>query len=247
MGGSFLRPSRDGVFRAGLQVFEIVEILPLSIVYAILIGVAKGLHLDYIDRSEIQLEDRRGGAVRLLDGSHGCLNRAGLRAAAHPAGDFLVNVRQHRCIGLARADGVCLACAVPLVGQGAGVVGVGHIGGEGLIELRRTVDFHRAGKRVGCILPVDFEGARHHQFSRLCRSTIRRLSFTAVIGIGHSSGILADCQNIVVNSAIRPIAGFAHNKARQLGEIKGFCCGGNFDGIRAVRKCYFWYGGAAIP
>ena len=77
MGGSFLRPSRDGVFRAGLQVFEIVEGLPLFIVYAILIGVAKGLHLDYIDRSEIQLEDRRGGAVRLLDGAHGIAGSKG--------------------------------------------------------------------------------------------------------------------------------------------------------------------------
>ena len=247
MGGSFLRPSRDGVFRAGLQVFEIVEILPLSIVYAILIGVAKGLHLDYIDRSEIQLEDRRGGAVRLLDGSHGCLNRAGLRAAAHPAGDFLVNVRQHRCIGLARADGVCLACAVPLVGQGASVVGVGHIGGEGLIELRRTVDVHRAGKRVGCILPVDFEGARHHQFFRHCRSTIRCLSFTAVVGIGHSIGVLIDRQSFARNLATRPIAGFVHIKTGgQCGEIKGSRCGGNCDGIREVIKFYF-HGGAAIP
>ena len=69
MGGSFLRPGRDGVFPAGLQVFEIVEVLPLSIVYAILIGVAKGLHLDYIDRSEIQLEDRRGGLSRMLVGA----------------------------------------------------------------------------------------------------------------------------------------------------------------------------------
>ena len=246
MGGSFLRPSRDGVFLTGLQVFEIVEVLPSSIVYAILIGVAKGLHLDHVDRSEIQLEDRRGGAVRLLDGSHGCLDRAGLRAAAHPAGDFLVDVRLHQCIGLARADGVCLAFAVPLVGQGAGVVGVGHIGGEGLAELRRTVDVHRAGKLVGCILPFDLEGAWHHQFPRRFWIIIRRLSFTAVVGIGHSSGILADCQNIVVNSAIRPIAGFAHNKARQLGEIKGSRCGGNCDGIREVIKFYF-PDGAAIP
>ena len=246
MGGSFLRPSRDGVFLTGLQVFEIVEVLPLSIVYAILIAVAKGLHLDHVDRSEIQLEDRRGGTVRFLDGSHGCLDRAGLRAAAHLAGDFLVDVRLHQCIGLARADGVCLACAVPLVGQGAGVVGVGHIGGEGLAELRRTVDVHLAGKRVGCSHPVDFEGALHHQFSRRCWSTIRRLSFTAVVGIGHSSGIRIDCQNIAANCAIRPSAGFIHIKARQLGEIKGSRCGGNCDGIRAVIKFYF-HGGAVIP
>ena len=224
-----------------------MEVLPLSIVYAILIGVAKGLHFDYIDRSEIQLEDRRGGAVRLLDGSHGCLDRAGLRAAAHPAGDFLADVLLHQCIGLARADGVCLACAVPLVGQGAGVVGVGHIGGEGLIELRRTVDVHRAGKRVGCILPVDLEGACHHQFPRRFWITIRRLSFTAVIDIGHSRGVLGDCQNIAVNSAIRPIAGFIHLKARQLEEIKGFRCGGNCDGIREVIKFYFHGGAAIIP
>ena len=246
MGGSFLRPSRDGVFPAGLQVFEIVEVLPLSIVYAILIGVAKGLHFDYIDRSEIQLEDRRGGAVRLLDGSHGCLDRAGLRAAAHPAGDFLADVLLHQCIGLARADGVCLAFAVPLVGQGASVVGVGHIGGEGLIELRRTVDVHRAGKSVGCILPVDLEGAWHHQFPRRFWITIRRLSFTAVVGIGHSSGVRIDCQNIAANCAIRPIAGFIHLKARQLEEIKGSRCGGNCDGIREVIKFYF-PDGAAIP
>ena len=246
MGGSFLRPSRDGVFPAGLQVLEIVEVLPLSIVYAILIGVAKGLHLDYIDRSEIQLEDRRGGAVRLLDGSHGCLDRAGLRAAAHPAGDLLADVLLHQFIGLARADGVCLACVVPLVGQGASVVAVGHIGGEGLVELRHTVDVHRAGKRVGCILPVDLEGARHPQLFRHCWSTIRRLSFTAVVGIGHSSGVRIDCQNIAANCAIRPSAGFIHLKARQPGEIKGSRCGGNFDGIRFVIKFYF-HGGAAIP
>ena len=246
MSGSFLRPSRDGVFPAGLQVLEIVEVLPLSIVYAILIGVAKGLHLDYIDRSEIQLDDRRGGAVRLLDGSHGCLDRAGFRAAAHPAGDFLADVRLHQCIGLARADGVCLAFAVPLVGQGAGVVAVGHIGGEGLVELRRTDDVHRAGKRVGCILPVDLEGARQYQFSRHCWITIRRLSFTAVVGIGHSSGVRVDFQSIAGNRAIRPSAGFAHIKARQLGEIKGTRCGGNCDGVRFVIKFYF-HGGAAIP
>ena len=114
MGGSFLRPSRDGIFRAGLQVFEIVEVLPLSIVYAILIGVAKGLHLDYIDRSKIQLDDRRGGAVRLLDGSHGCLDRAGLCGAAHHAGDLLADVRLHQLIFNGIADGLYLAFAVPL-------------------------------------------------------------------------------------------------------------------------------------
>ena len=214
-----------------------MEVLPSSIVYAILIGVAKGLHLDHVDRSEIQLDDRRGGAVRLLDGSHGCLNRAGLRAAAHPAGDFLVDVRLHQCIGLARADGVCLAFAVPLVGQGAGVVGVGHIGGEGLIELQLTDDVHRAGEGGGCIIPVDLEGAWHHQ----C------LSFTAVVGIGHSSGVRIDCQNIAANYAIRPSAGFIHLKARQLGEIEGSRCGGNCDGIRAVIKFYFHGGAAIIP
>ena len=246
MGGSFLRPSRDGVFPAGLQVFEIVEVLPLSIVYAILIGVAKGLHLDYIDRSEIQLDGRRGGAVRLLDGSHGCLNRAGLRAAAHPAGDFLADVRLHQFIGLARADGVCLACAVPLVGQGASVVGVGHIGGEGLIELRCTDDVHRAGKRVGCVLPVDFEGAWHHQFSRHFWSTILRLSFTAVVGIGHILCALIDCQSSPGYRSALPVAGFAYIKARQRVQVKGFFCGGNFDGIREVIKFYF-PDGAAIP
>ena len=85
MGGSFLRPGRDGVFPAGLQVFEIVEGLPLFIVYAILIGVAKGLHLDYIDRSEIQLEDRRGGLSRMLVGT-GKVKRFILRhlAVKHP-------------------------------------------------------------------------------------------------------------------------------------------------------------------
>ena len=99
----------------------------------------------------------------------------------------------------------------------------------------------------GCGHPVNLKGTCHHQFPRRFWSTIRRLSFTAVIEIGHSSGILVDCQNIAVNSATRPIAGFAHIKAgRQCGEIKGSRCGGNCDGIREVIKFYF-HGGAAIP
>ena len=245
VGGSFLHTGDDGVFRAGLQVGEMAAALPVRpIVYGILPGTVF-CYFNVSSRLGNQVEDRRGGAVRLLDGSHGCLNRAGLRAAAHLAGDFLVDVRLHQCIGLARADGVCLACVVPLVGQGAGVVGVGHIGGEGLIELRRTVDVHRAGKRVGCSLPGDLEGAWHRQFSRRCWSTIRRLSFTAVVGIGHLIYALVDRQSSPVYCSTLPLAGFPHIKARQLGEIEGSRCGGNCDGIRAATKLYR-HGGAAI-
>ena len=161
VGGSFLHTGDDGVFRAGLQVGEMAAALPgRPIVYGILPGTVF-CYFNVSSRLGNQVEDRRGGTVRFLDGSHGCLNRAGLRAAAHLAGDFLVDVRLHQCIGLARADGVCLACAVPLVGQGAGVVGVGHIGGEGLAELRRTVDVHRAGKGgAGVVDLVDRQRAK---------------------------------------------------------------------------------------
>ena len=162
MGGSSLRPCRDGVFRAGLQVAEIVEVLPISIIYAIFIAVAKVLHMNRVSKSVIQLEDRRGRAVR--------------------------------------------------------------------------------------ILPVDFEGAWHHQFSRHFWITIRRLPFAAVVGIGHLIYAPIDFQNSIsigYRSAL-PVAGFVHIKTRQLGEIKGSCRGGNFDGIRLVIKFYF-HGGAAIP
>ena len=99
----------------------------------------------------------------------------------------------------------------------------------------------------GCGHPVNLQGARHPQPFRHCWSTIRRLSFTAVIDIGHSRGVLGDCQNIAGNCAIRPSAGFGHIKTgRQRGEIKGFVCSGNFDGVREVIKLYL-YGGAAIP
>ena len=158
VGGCFLHTGDDGVFRARLQVGEMAAALPgRPIVYGILPGIVF-CYFNVRTRPGNHLDDRRGGAVRLLDGAHGCLDRAGqIRIlAAHHAGDLLADVRLHQLNSIGIADGIRLAFAEPLAGHAEATgVAVGHIEVDPLAVLQLADDYHRAGKSVGCInIPI---------------------------------------------------------------------------------------------